>query len=165
MSGQQCRQADRASADNRDYSSSAPPCRSVHHIRIRSAGCRSASPGFFVHTVRNWIEAGVSMRRCGHIRPGCRRSRCRVSSRRSCNANTCRGGNIRICHMTEMQETRTLSPWLECGDFCPDQSIIPTPSWPRIRPGAHVATSPFKMCKSVPQWSSSPSSRSRRRAP
>src|SRR6185295_15692647 len=31
----------------------------------------------------------------------------------------------------------------------PTLSIMPTPSWPRMRPGWQVGTSPLRMCRSV----------------
>jgi hypothetical protein len=41
---------------------------------------------------------------------------------------------------------------LEGGHGRPAESMAPTPSWPRIRPGdAQVATSPLRICRSVPQ--------------
>src|SRR6266436_6175462 len=51
----------------------------------------------------------------------------------------------------EMHETRTRSPGRKAVTLGPVFSTVPTPSWPRMRPGAQVATSPLRMCKSVPQ--------------
>ncbi len=50
-----------------------------------------------------------------------------------------------------MQEISTRSAGLNAVTPAPIDSMTPTPSWPRIRPGAQVATSPFRMCRSVPQ--------------
>ena len=50
-----------------------------------------------------------------------------------------------------MQEIITRSPFLNCETPFPTSSITPMPSCPRILPGIHVGTSPFRMCRSVPQ--------------
>ena len=50
-----------------------------------------------------------------------------------------------------MQEIRTRSPGLNAVTPGPISSTMPTPSWPRMRPGAQVGTSPLRMCRSVPQ--------------
>ena len=50
-----------------------------------------------------------------------------------------------------MQEIRTRSPGLNAVTAAPTSSMTPTPSWPRMRPGSQVATSPLRMCRSVPQ--------------
>src|SRR5579872_5733208 len=49
-----------------------------------------------------------------------------------------------------MQETRTWSPFLKLLTALPVSSTIPTPSWPRMRPGTTSGTSPFRICRSVP---------------
>src|SRR5271163_4811254 len=46
---------------------------------------------------------------------------------------------------------RTRSPGLNTVTAGPTLSTMPTPSWPRMRPGWHVGTSPLRMCRSVPQ--------------
>jgi hypothetical protein len=51
----------------------------------------------------------------------------------------------------EMQEIRTRSPLRKLVTAGPTFSTVPTPSWPRIRPGLQVPTSPLRMCRSVPQ--------------
>jgi hypothetical protein len=50
-----------------------------------------------------------------------------------------------------MQEIITRSPFLNCETLFPTSSITPMPSCPRILPGTQVGTSPFRMCRSVPQ--------------
>ena len=50
-----------------------------------------------------------------------------------------------------MQEISTRSPGLKVVTPAPTASTTPTPSWPRIVPGLQVATSPLRMCRSVPQ--------------
>src|ERR1700683_2180606 len=45
----------------------------------------------------------------------------------------------------------TRSPGLNAVTADPTLSTIPTPSWPRMRPGWQVGTSPLRMCRSVPQ--------------
>ena len=50
-----------------------------------------------------------------------------------------------------MQEINTLSPGLKLATPGPTASTTPTPSWPRIVPGWQVATSPLRICRSVPQ--------------
>src|SRR5690554_1840802 len=49
------------------------------------------------------------------------------------------------------QEMMTLSPFLKLLTPSPTSSTMPTPSWPRIRPGVTVGTSPLRICRSVPQ--------------
>src|SRR5512133_2458591 len=51
----------------------------------------------------------------------------------------------------EMQEMRTRSPFLNVDTAGPVSSTTPTPSCPRMRPSVTVATSPFRMWRSVPQ--------------
>src|SRR5579871_5353815 len=48
-------------------------------------------------------------------------------------------------------EIRTRSPALKAVTAAPTASTMPTPSWPRMRPDVQVGTSPFRMCRSVPQ--------------
>ena len=50
-----------------------------------------------------------------------------------------------------MQEISTRSPGLKAVTAAPTFSTMPTPSWPRMRPGSQVGTSPLRMCRSVPQ--------------
>src|SRR5664279_894480 len=50
-----------------------------------------------------------------------------------------------------MQEMITRSPTARVRTARPTSAIVPTPSWPRIRPSLTVGTSPFRMCRSVPQ--------------
>jgi hypothetical protein len=50
-----------------------------------------------------------------------------------------------------MQDISTRSPALNAVTAGPAVSTTPMPSWPRIRPGWQVGTSPFKICRSVPQ--------------
>ena len=50
-----------------------------------------------------------------------------------------------------MQEISTRSPGLNAVTAGPTLSTMPTPSWPRMRPGWQVGTSPLRMCRSVPQ--------------
>ncbi len=50
-----------------------------------------------------------------------------------------------------MHEISTWSPGLKVVTAAPTASITPTPSWPRMVPGLQVATSPLRMCRSVPQ--------------
>ena len=50
-----------------------------------------------------------------------------------------------------MQEISTRSPGLNAVTAGPTVSTTPTPSWPRMRPGWQVGTSPLRMCRSVPQ--------------
>ncbi len=50
-----------------------------------------------------------------------------------------------------MQEISTRSPAWKAVTPAPTDSTTPTPSWPRIRPGAQVGTSPLRICRSVPQ--------------
>lgn len=45
----------------------------------------------------------------------------------------------------------TRSPTLKLVTPAPTASITPTPSWPRMVPSLQVATSPLRMCRSVPQ--------------
>ena len=40
---------------------------------------------------------------------------------------------------------------LEGRDGAPTLSTTPTPSWPRMRPGSQLGTSPLRICRSVPQ--------------
>lgn len=47
--------------------------------------------------------------------------------------------------------SRTRSPLRKAVTLAPTSSTTPTPSCPTIRPGAQVGTSPFRICKSVPQ--------------
>jgi hypothetical protein len=49
------------------------------------------------------------------------------------------------------QEIITASPTLNAVTAEPTASTMPTPSWPRMRPGWQVSTSPLRMCRSVPQ--------------
>ena len=51
----------------------------------------------------------------------------------------------------EMQETSMRSPVLNAVIPDPALCTIPTPSWPRIRPGSQVGTSPLRIWRSVPQ--------------
>jgi len=51
----------------------------------------------------------------------------------------------------ETQEMMTRSPGRNAVTPGPVFSTTPTPSWPRMRPGAQVGTSPLRMCRSVPQ--------------
>jgi hypothetical protein len=50
-----------------------------------------------------------------------------------------------------MHEMRTRSPFLKLETAEPASSMTPSPSCPRMRPSVTVATSPFMMCRSVPQ--------------
>src|SRR5436190_19287345 len=50
-----------------------------------------------------------------------------------------------------MHDTRTRSPTLTFLTPAPISSTVPTASWPRIRPSVTAGTSPFRMCRSVPQ--------------
>ncbi len=50
-----------------------------------------------------------------------------------------------------MHEMSTWSPGLKVLTAAPTESTMPTPSWPRMVPGLHVATSPLRMWRSVPQ--------------
>jgi hypothetical protein len=50
-----------------------------------------------------------------------------------------------------MQEMITLSPTASWVTELPTWVMMPTPSWPRMRPGVTAGTSPFRMCRSVPQ--------------
>ena len=45
----------------------------------------------------------------------------------------------------------TRSPTASCETPSPISVMTPMPSWPRIRPGSTSGTSPFRMCRSVPQ--------------
>src|SRR5215471_16603269 len=51
----------------------------------------------------------------------------------------------------EMQEIRTWSPGRNWVTPEPAAVTTPTPSWPRIRPGLQLGTSPLRICRSVPQ--------------
>jgi hypothetical protein len=51
----------------------------------------------------------------------------------------------------EMQEINTRSPGWNAVTAGPVLSTMPTPSWPRMRPGTQVGTSPSRMCRSAPQ--------------
>ncbi len=50
-----------------------------------------------------------------------------------------------------MHETITRSPTARVVTASPTSVMVPTASWPRIRPGATAGTSPLRMCRSVPQ--------------
>jgi len=50
-----------------------------------------------------------------------------------------------------MQETSTWSPTSTVVTAAPFSTTVPTASWPRIVPGVTSGTSPFRMCRSVPQ--------------
>ena len=50
-----------------------------------------------------------------------------------------------------MQEMITRSPTASLVTAAPISVIVPTPSWPRIRPSVTAGTSPLRMCRSVPQ--------------
>ena len=50
-----------------------------------------------------------------------------------------------------MQEISTLSPLRTPETPEPTSSTTPQPSWPRMRPSVTAGTSPFRMCRSVPQ--------------
>lgn len=50
-----------------------------------------------------------------------------------------------------MHETITRSPALTRVHSGPTRVTVPTPSWPRMRPGVTAGTSPLRMCRSVPQ--------------
>jgi hypothetical protein len=50
-----------------------------------------------------------------------------------------------------MQETSTRSPTLTFLTPAPTSSMVPTASWPRMRPSVTAGTSPLRMCRSVPQ--------------
>ena len=50
-----------------------------------------------------------------------------------------------------MQEISTRSPTSIVETAGPISVTVPTPSWPRMRPSATAGTSPFRMCRSVPQ--------------
>src|SRR6478609_4364988 len=50
-----------------------------------------------------------------------------------------------------MQDRITWAPMLRSVTAEPTSVIVPTPSWPRIRPAATAGTSPLRMCRSVPQ--------------
>jgi hypothetical protein len=50
-----------------------------------------------------------------------------------------------------MAGTRTRSPSLRPLIAAPVSTIVPTASWPRMRPSVTVGTSPLRMCRSVPQ--------------
>src|SRR5690242_8798064 len=50
-----------------------------------------------------------------------------------------------------MHETRTRSPSLNVVTAAPVSTTTPTASCPRIVPGVTSGTSPFRMCRSVPQ--------------
>ena len=50
-----------------------------------------------------------------------------------------------------MQETSTRSPSARVVTAAPVATTIPTASWPRIVLGVTSATSPLRMCRSVPQ--------------
>ena len=51
----------------------------------------------------------------------------------------------------EMHEISTASPWAKPVTLEPASTMTPVPSWPRMRPGWQVATSPLRICRSVPQ--------------
>ena len=50
-----------------------------------------------------------------------------------------------------MHEMITLSPTASWVTALPTSVMVPTPSWPRMRPGVTAGTSPLRMCRSVPQ--------------
>ena len=50
-----------------------------------------------------------------------------------------------------MHETSTRSPTAIVVTAAPISTTVPTASWPRIVPGVTAGTSPFRMCRSVPQ--------------
>ena len=50
-----------------------------------------------------------------------------------------------------MQEMITRSPTACVVTADPSSTIVPTPSCPRMRPSVTAGTSPFRMCRSVPQ--------------
>src|ERR1700745_2005085 len=50
-----------------------------------------------------------------------------------------------------MQETSTRSPTSSVVTAEPTSTTVPTASWPRIVPGVTSGTSPFRMCRAVPQ--------------
>ena len=50
-----------------------------------------------------------------------------------------------------MAGTSTRSPTPKPLTASPTAVIVPTASWPRIRPSVTAATSPCRMCRSVPQ--------------
>ena len=47
--------------------------------------------------------------------------------------------------------TSTRSPSLRPLTAAPVSTIVPTASWPRMRPSVTAGTSPLRMCRSVPQ--------------
>ena len=55
------------------------------------------------------------------------------------------------CPQDLMQEMMTRSPTLRLVTEAPISVMVPTPSWPRMRPLATAGTSPLRMCRSVPQ--------------
>ncbi len=50
-----------------------------------------------------------------------------------------------------MHEMITRSPTWTVDTAEPVSTTVPTPSWPRMRPGVTAGTSPLRMCRSVPQ--------------
>src|ERR1700722_19624149 len=50
-----------------------------------------------------------------------------------------------------MAGTRTRSPTANPLTASPTSVTVPTASWPRMRPSVTAATSPWRMCRSVPQ--------------
>jgi hypothetical protein len=50
-----------------------------------------------------------------------------------------------------MQDTSTRSPCRKLSTASPVSTTVPTASWPSVRPGSQVGTSPLRMCRSVPQ--------------
>ncbi len=50
-----------------------------------------------------------------------------------------------------MHDTSTRSPTCTFFTPAPISSTVPTASWPRMRPSVTAGTSPFRMCRLVPQ--------------
>ena len=124
--------------------------RSGPRIRNPSAGYHSTSPMLLRRRRGNWVKARVSVwnpHKLG-LRPVDR-----VAENPAASRAVGVHPPAAYSHLphAEMQEIKTRSPGWKAVTPGPTFSTTPTPSWPRMRPGRHVVTSPLRICRSVPQ--------------